>query len=92
MSYSSDGSINITVVDGTEYTGLYATDDSWNVVLAPGDTFVGTYHPCGAYYVTVGDGTVIDIKAPDGSLFVQEDPFTGNGLKVTVVSGTLTPA
>jgi hypothetical protein len=89
--YATDGSINVTVVDGTAFTGLYADDGSWNVILAPGDTFSGAQAACGALYVTVGTGETEEIKAPDGSLYVQETPYTGNGQRVTVVSGTLTP-
>lgn len=89
--YADDGSINVTVVDGTDFTGFYAADSSWNVILAPGDTFVGAQAPCGALYVTIGDGSTTEAQAPDGSAYVQESPYTGNGWRVTVVSGTLTP-
>jgi hypothetical protein len=89
--YADDGSIRVSVVDGETETGLYSSDGSWNVVLAPGDSFVGAQHPCGAYYVTVGDGTTNFAKAPDGSMYVQETPYEGNGQKVTVVSGSLVP-
>jgi hypothetical protein len=48
--YAPDGSIRITVVPGTAYTGIYAKDGSLNVVLV--DTnYTGVYHPCGAYYI-----------------------------------------
>lgn len=88
--YAADGSINVTVVDGTTRTGLYAADGSWNVVLSDGVGFAGVYHPCGGYNVTVLTGGPEGIFATDGSLFVQETPYTySGGLKVTVVSGSL---
>jgi hypothetical protein len=63
--YAVDGSIVVTIVDGTTYTGLYAADGSWNVTE---DGTYGLYHPCGAYRVTVVDGsTYTGIQAADGS-------------------------
>lgn len=93
MSFNaSDGSINVTVVDGSTRTGDRAADGSLNVIVSPGSSFVGAYHPCGAWYVTVSPGTLISAKAPDGSLYVQTSPYKEDGgTKVTVVSGSLTP-
>lgn len=90
--YAANGSMNVTVVDGTSYTGLYAADGSINVVVSPGGTYVGKYHPCGAWYVTVATSPsvgALPVQAPDGSLFVSETPFTNGGIRVTVVSGSL---
>lgn len=89
--YAADGSINVTVVSGSSLTGLYAADRSWNVVLASGSSYVGAVHPCGAYWVTVAPSGTHPLRAPDGSLYVSETPFTNGGRKVTVVSGSLTP-
>lgn len=88
---AADGSINVTVVDGSTYVGLYAADGSMNVILSPGSSYVGAYHACGAAYVTVSPGTLIPIRAPDGSLYVNNDimPPNNTGQPVTVVSGTL---
>ncbi len=36
--YSADGRFNITVVDGTTYTGTYAVNGSYNVVATSGGT------------------------------------------------------
>lgn len=91
--YASDGSINLTVVSGSSFTGVYANDGSYNVVVSPG-TYVGAYHPCGALYVTVAVSPTtgaLPIRAPDGSLYVSVSPYTNGGQKVTVVSGSLTP-
>lgn len=89
-SYASDGSIRITVVDGTDLTGLHASDGSWYVVPSLGTIPVGVQHPCGAYWVTVVDSSSRGIQAPDGSLYVQETPYTYQaGYRVTVVSGSL---
>lgn len=91
--YASNGSLNVTVVSGSTFTGLYAADGSMNVVVSPGTSFVGTYNPCGAWWVTVSPGTLVPIYAPDGSLYVTQSapPSTDTGQPVTVVSGSLTP-
>ena len=90
--YASDGSMNVTVVDGSTYTGLYAADGSVNVIQAPGGSYVGGYHPCGAWYVTpVTDTSFYTARAPDGSLYVTNTgmPNKNQGQAVTVVSGSL---
>lgn len=91
--YAANGSINVSVIDGNTRTGLYAADGSINVVLSPGSGYVGAYAPCGAWYVTVSTGTLVPIRAPDGSLYVSQSgpPSTNSGQPVTVVSGSLTP-
>lgn len=87
---ATDGSLNITVVDGTSYVGNYASDGSLNVFVAPGDSYVGLKHASGATNVTVAPGDFVPVYAPDGSLYVNEDTTTRNeGTIVTVVSGTL---
>lgn len=92
--YAADGSLNVTVVDGSTRTGIYAANGSLNVVLAPSPVTapVGAYHPCGAWYVTVAPSGVHPIRAPDGSLYVSESPYTDFGQRVTAVSGDLTPS
>lgn len=90
--YATDGSINVTVVAGSSYTGLYAADGSYNVIASSGSTYVGLFHPCGALYVTpVTDTTFYAAYAPDGSLYVTNTgaPSKNQGLPVTVVSGSL---
>lgn len=90
--YATDGSMNVTVVAGSSYTGIYAADGSINVIASPGSTYVGLYHPCGAYYVTpVTDTTIRPLIAPDGSLYVTNTgmPRKDQGQPVTVVSGSL---
>lgn len=92
--YAADGSINVTVVDGSSYTGLYAADGSVNVIKSTGSAYVGAYHPCGAWWVTLTPAPSTGgapIRAPDGSLNVSTSPYTNGGQKVTVVSGSLTP-
>lgn len=91
--YAADGSLNVSVVDGSSYTGIYAKDGSINVQVAPGGSYVGAYAPCGAWYVTVSPGTLVPLRAPDGSLYVSTagSPSTDVGQPVTVVSGSLTP-
>lgn len=91
--YANNGSWNVSVVDGSSYTGLHAADGSVNVVVSTGSSYVGAYHPCGAWWVTVSPGTLVPIRAPDGSLYVSEGgmPSTNVGQPVTVVSGSLSP-
>lgn len=89
--YASDGSLNVSVVAGSSYTGLYAADGSLNVIASPG-TYVGIYHPCGALYVTpVTDTSLHSYYAPDGSMYVTNTgmPRKDQGQPVTVVSGSL---
>ena len=87
--YAADGSINVTVVDGSVRTGVYAANGSWNVIEAPGGTPVGAYHPCGALYVTVVTSGLVGHYAADGSMNVAEAPYTATGaVRVTVVAGS----
>jgi hypothetical protein len=89
-AFAADGSWNVTVVDGSTYTGLHASDGSYNVIKSPGNAYVGATHPCGALYVTTSPGTLVPLRAPDGSLYVQNaGSFINSGQPVTVVSGSL---
>lgn len=89
--YAADGSINVTAVDGTTRTGVYAANGSINVVVTPSPVTrpVGAYHKCGAWYVTVTTSPVLSKRAPDGSLYVSVSPYQKGSTKVTVVSGSL---
>jgi hypothetical protein len=92
--YSADGSMNVSVVSGTSYTGLQAADGSINVILSPGTSYVGAYHPCGAIWVTNAISPPVGAlprQAPDGSLYVSQTPYTYGAQHVTVVSGSLNP-
>lgn len=89
--FAANGSINVTVVPGTSYSGLYATDGSINVIKSSGSSYVGAYHPCGALWVTVSPGTLVPLRAPDGSLYVNTTLAKNGSQSVTVVSGSLTP-
>jgi hypothetical protein len=88
--YAADGSLNVTVVDGSTLTGLYAANGSYNVVEVDGITLTGLYHPCGAYnvYVASADWTGGSIH-PCGALVVSTTPYYKNTNKITAVSGTL---
>lgn len=89
--YAADGSWNVSVVDGSTYTGRYAADGSLNVIKSPGGTYVGDTHPCGAMYVSTNTSGFVTFYAPDGSVYVTNTgmPSTNQGQPVTVVSGTL---
>jgi len=91
---AANGSYNVTVVDGTVYTGLYAADGSINVIKSPGGVYVGAYHPCGAWWVSLTPGTLVPLRAPDGSLYVDDVSSSNinSGQLVTVVTGTLHPS
>lgn len=92
--YAADGSVNVTVVNGSTLTGRYAANGSINVVLAPSPVTapVGMNHPCGAMYVTLVTSGLVSRYAADGSINVSETPYTPSGaLRVTAVSGSLSP-
>ncbi len=89
MTNATNGSLNVSVVSGSSYTGLYAADGSINVVNASGSTYIGASHPCGAYWVTLSPGTLVGIRAPDGSLYVNTTNANDGSQYVTVVSGSL---
>lgn len=86
---AADGSVNVTVVDGTLYTGLYAADGSYNVVVSDGSTFTGYIHPCGGLNVVVYTSGQPTRYTPSGGLYVSESPYTPGTVPVTVVSGSL---
>lgn len=86
--YANDGSIRVTVVDGSTFTGAQAPDGSLYVVVRTNQ--IGRQHPCGALLVTpITSNAPNGIVAPDGSLYVSESGYFQTSQKVTVVSGTL---
>lgn len=65
--YATDGSVRVTIVDGTAYTGLYALDGSLNFVLEDGSL----YHTCGAVRgVMVYSGNK-GLHTPSGAFFID---------------------
>lgn len=91
MSISAgDGSLNVSVVDGSSYTGLRAPDGSLYVVNNNGSSFVGASNHCGGWNVTYVTSDVSSIRAQDGSLNVTTSPFVKGAMKVSVVSGSFT--
>ena len=94
MTYAVDGSLNVSVVDGSVYTGLYAADGSYNVFVVDGTTYVGAYAPCGAWNVRTAPVPAADsgaqtIRSPEGGLYVSQTPYTNGAQRVTVVSGVI---
>jgi hypothetical protein len=87
--YAADGSWNVTVVDGSTFTGLYAPDGSYNVVEVDGTSIAGLYAPCGAYNVFVSDGTYTGFYHPSGAINVSVSPYELSTVRVTAVSGDL---
>lgn len=89
---ADDGSFNVTVVDGSAYTGVQALDGSYNVVQTDGSTLTGIMHPCGAYYVVLAASSS-EYDSPHhacGAYYVSQGTYIPNTMKVTAVSGTLT--
>lgn len=88
--YAADGSINVSVVSGGSYSGLYHNDYSWNVI--PNTTGFGYVDPpTGAIRVTLTTSAVNSIYAPDGSMYVSQSPYIGNTLHITAVNGSFGP-
>lgn len=88
-SSASDGSWNVSVVDGSTTSGLRAPDGSVYVVKSSGSSN-GSHHPSGAYWVT--PVTSPDIYyAKDGSINVSVSPYANGTQPVTVVSGSFGP-
>ncbi len=85
--YATDGSINVTVVDGTTRTGLYAANGSFNVVQNDSGTPIGLYHACGAYNVIVVTTGLKGYYAVNGNMNVSVSPYNPGCTKVTVVAG-----
>ena len=87
--YADDGSLRVTIVDGTTYTGRYSPDESIYVTpstTAPDDV-EGANHPCGALIVTTApDNSTVGRYAPNGSLYIQTAPYTSSeAQRVTIV-------
>lgn len=92
-NYAANGSLNISVVDGSTYTGVKAVDGSTYVVQNDGvTTYSGAYHKCGALNVFKYISGISNIRSPNGSLVVNPSVSINNntGQPVTVVSGVLT--
>lgn len=87
--YADDGSLRVTIVDGTTYTGRYSADES--IYVTPStttpDDVEGMDHPCGALIVTVApENANISRQAANGSLYIQVSPYTSTGAqRVTIV-------
>jgi hypothetical protein len=87
--YASDGSTNVSVVNGNTYVGRYAPNGSLNVVQGDGTAYTGRSHPSGAMYV-VNAGANVGKHSKTGGLHVSASPNTAGADRVTVVSGSLT--
>lgn len=94
--YADDGSLRITVVNGTTLTGLNAPDGSMYVVEGNPAIHRGLYHPCGAMLVKVTlDSTTTQqttAYSPEGYRNICLPPFTTNlftgAARCTIVSGS----
>lgn len=70
--YNSDGSIAVTVVDGTQLVGIQAPDGSINVVINDGTTLTGRQHPSGALNAIIAEDVVSSASAPNGSIYIAQ--------------------
>lgn len=75
MLMNASGHLQVTVVDGTTLTGIFAADGSLNVFDATNETgFVGLQHPCGAINCVSSSGTTLTgAQAPNGAYYVVND-------------------
>lgn len=82
--YAPDGSVRITVVPGTSYTGRYAADGSLNVVNEAGPLI----HPCGALRGQTSLLTYTGLSSPSGALYM--DGLVSDGPPVNLAIPTIT--
>jgi hypothetical protein len=83
---AADGSINVTVTDGSTWTGRYAANGSMYVVQANGSAYTGVNHKSGGVNVFIS--TVTGVNAPCGALAISVSPYVEGTIKVTPVSGS----
>jgi len=84
---ATDGSLNVTVVDGTTWVGRIAKDGSLNVFQVDGSTWTGRNHTSGAVNVVVIASGEYDINNKCGAVNVSVSPYITGTQRVTVVSG-----
>lgn len=87
--YASDGSINVTVVDGNSYVGAQAADGSLNVLVVDGSDYTGLLAGCGAVNVIAAVADSNSYFHPCGAWYVSESPYSIGAVRVTVVSGSI---
>lgn len=75
--YAADGSVRITIVDGSTYTGLYAADSSMNLVLEDGPL----YHPCGAVRGVMVYSGDLGLHTPAGAFYIDGYDQSFNNLE-----------
>lgn len=76
MIYNTDGSLKVTITDGSTRTGLQAADGSYYVVLNDGSELTGIQHASGGLNAVLAEDVVSSIQAPNGSLYVA---YNGSG-------------
>lgn len=86
--YASDGSFNVTVVDGTAPVGAQAADGGLNVFQVDGTSPVGVYNASGAINVVVTEDDQTSKVHPCGGIFVSVSPYALGTEKVTVTAGS----
>lgn len=94
MIYNTDGSIRVTVVTGSSFTGIQAPDGSINVVINDGTQRLGRQHPCGAVNAVILTSPSLSTTAPNGSIYIvlrngSYVIYTGAGASSTASSPNL---
>lgn len=87
-AYAANGSLNVRVVDGLTYVGMYHPDGS---TFVTGSTGSGRHHASGALSVTSAEtpGILYGMHAPDGSMYVSSTISNNGAQRITFVSGSL---
>lgn len=99
MLYNTDGQRQITIVNGSSRTGLYAVDGTYNGVTNDGISAIkGAYHPCGALNVTIVSDPYSPSTAKNGSMNIalnssggySPTPMSGNAAITTGITASNT--
>ena len=86
MIYNSDGTIKVTVVDGTTPVGIQASDGSINIILDD-SSHLGIYHPSGAMRVNSSNGnTNLDSS---GAFYINK--LLGSAASISITNLLLHP-
>lgn len=72
MIYNTDGTIKVTITDGSTRTGLQAADGSYYAVLNDGSELTGIQHASGGLNAVLLSSPSLSFQAPNGSLYVTQ--------------------
>lgn len=95
--FNADNQQQVTIVNGSTYTGLYSPDGQFNGVTNDGTSvLMGAHHPCGAYNVTITTDAYAGSHAPNGSRYIIASSngyalTTGSAISANVPFVPMTP-